>query len=94
VRHGVRLACPIVRYHPDRTSRAPLRRGGDTRPDHPPEALPPTAEAATVYRDLAATNPAHLPGLAMALNNLGGCYSGLGHPPEALPPTAEAATGP
>src|SRR3954451_137896 len=35
------------------------------------DALPPTEEAVTTYRALAADNPAYLPNLASALNNLG-----------------------
>jgi tetratricopeptide (TPR) repeat protein len=39
---------------------------------------------------LAADNPAYLPDLAMALNNLGNHYSELGRHHDALPPTEEA----
>ena len=39
------------------------------------EALPPTLEAVKTFRELSKTNPAFLPDLAMALNNLGNCYS-------------------
>ena len=44
------------------------------------EALAPTEQAATIYPELAADNPAYLPNLAMALNNLGNRYSELGQP--------------
>ena len=55
------------------------------------EALPPTLEAAEIYRKLSEANPgAFLPGLAMSLNNLGNRYSELGQREEALPPTLEA----
>ena len=54
------------------------------------DALPPTEEAVTLYRDLAADNPAYLPDLAMALNNLGNRYADLGRHHDALPPTEEA----
>ena len=37
----------------------------------PADAVPPTEEAVTLRRDQAAANPAYLPGLAMALTNLG-----------------------
>ena len=56
------------------------------------DALPPTEEAVTLYRDLAADNPAHLPNLAMALSNLGNHYAELGRYADALPPTEEAVT--
>jgi tetratricopeptide (TPR) repeat protein len=39
------------------------------------EAVAPTEEAVNLYRELAATNPAYLPDLASALNNLGVHYS-------------------
>jgi len=42
------------------------------------DALAPTEEAVTLYRELAAANPAFLPNLAMALNNLGNHYSEVG----------------
>ena len=41
---------------------------------------------------MAATNPAFLPDLAGALNNLGIRYSELGRREDALPPTEEAVT--
>ena len=56
------------------------------------EALPPTEEAVTLYRELAEHNPAYLPDLASSLNNLGGRLSNLGRRDEALPPTEEAVT--
>ncbi|MFM9110606.1 MAG: tetratricopeptide repeat protein, partial [Prochlorococcaceae cyanobacterium] len=56
------------------------------------EALAPTEEAVTVYRQLVKTNPAYLGDLAMALNNLGVRYSELGRRQEALAPTEEAVT--
>jgi tetratricopeptide (TPR) repeat protein len=56
------------------------------------EALPPTEEAVTLRRELAAANPAYLPDLAMSLNNLGIFLSQLGRRAEALPPTEEAVT--
>jgi hypothetical protein len=49
-----------------------------------------TAEAVEFYRTLAADNPAHTPGLATSLNNLGDRLSQLGRPAEGLPPTDEA----
>jgi hypothetical protein len=54
------------------------------------EALAPTEEALKIYRELAKTNPAFLPDLAMALNNLGVFLSEVGRRQEALAPTEEA----
>ncbi|MEZ5382632.1 MAG: tetratricopeptide repeat protein [Microthrixaceae bacterium] len=56
------------------------------------EALEPTQEAVTLYRELAADNPAYLNDLAMSLNNLGIRLSELGRRTEALEPTQEAVT--
>src|SRR5207244_2003341 len=38
------------------------------------DALAPSEEAVTLYRELAAQNPTFLPNLAGSLNNLGICY--------------------
>ncbi len=46
----------------------------------------------TIRRELATTNPAFRPDLAVSLNNLGIRYSELGRRDEALPPTEEAVT--
>ena len=54
------------------------------------EALAPSEEAVRIYRELSKTNPAYLPNLAMALNNLGVSLSELGRREEALAPTEEA----
>ena len=54
------------------------------------DALAPTEEAVQLYRELAAANPAFLPDLASALNNLGIRYSEVGRRQDALPPTEEA----
>jgi tetratricopeptide (TPR) repeat protein len=54
------------------------------------DALGPTEEAIRLYRELAATNPAFLPDLAMALNNLGNYYSDVGRWQDALAPGEEA----
>ncbi|MEV4207796.1 tetratricopeptide repeat protein [Nocardia salmonicida] len=54
------------------------------------EALAPTEEAVALYRDLAADNPAYLPDLAGALNDLGIRLSEVGRRTEALAPTNEA----
>ena len=54
------------------------------------EAVAPTEEAVNAYRGLAADNPAFLPDLAMALNNLGIRYSEVGRPAEAVAPAEEA----
>ena len=43
-----------------------------------------------IYRELSQSNPAFLPDLAGALNNLGAHYSNLGRREEALQPTEEA----
>jgi lipopolysaccharide biosynthesis regulator YciM len=45
-----------------------------------------------IYRVLSQSNPAFLPDLAGALNNLGICYRGLNSREEALKPTEEAVT--
>ena len=57
-----------------------------------PDALAPTEEALTLYRELATDNPAYRPDLASALNNLGICYRELGRRTDALAPTEEALT--
>ncbi len=54
------------------------------------EAVAPTEEAVSLYRELATTNPAFRPDLAMALNNLGIRYSEVGRRQEAVAPTEEA----
>ena len=54
------------------------------------DALAPTEEAVQLYRDLAAANPAFLPDLAGALNNLGVRYSNLGRRARRPGPTEEA----
>ena len=54
------------------------------------DALAPTEEAVQTYRELAGTNPAFLPDLASALNNLGDRYSEVGRRQDALAPTEEA----
>jgi hypothetical protein len=57
------------------------------------DTLPPTQEAVTTFRELAAANPdRHRPDLADSLDNLGIRYSELGRPADALPPTQEAVT--
>jgi Tetratricopeptide repeat len=56
------------------------------------EALAATAEAAEIWRRLAAAQPGTFePHLARTLTNLGSLLSGLGRREEALAPTAEAA---
>ncbi|MEU8263211.1 tetratricopeptide repeat protein [Micromonospora sp. NPDC048999] len=56
------------------------------------EALTAAEEAASLYRRLAAVNPAaYLPDLASSLNNLGIQLSEVGHREEALPLAEEAA---
>ena len=52
----------------------------------------PAEEAVTLYRELAAANPAFLPDLAVALNNLGIRYSEVGRRQDALAPAEEAVT--
>ena len=54
------------------------------------EALPPTQEAVDIHRELADTNPAFRPNLAMSLNNLGTCFSGLGRADDPWSPTLAA----
>jgi hypothetical protein len=54
------------------------------------DALAPTEEAVQLYRELAEANPAFLPNLASALNNLGNRYSEVGRRQDALAPTEEA----
>ncbi|HZV75471.1 MAG TPA: tetratricopeptide repeat protein, partial [Conexibacter sp.] len=54
------------------------------------EAVAPTEEAVELRRAQAGENPAYLPNLAMALNNLGIRYSELGRREEAVAPTEEA----
>jgi tetratricopeptide (TPR) repeat protein len=56
------------------------------------DAVPPTEEAVTLYRDQAAANPAYLPDLAIALDNLGIRYSEVGRDADAVPPAEEAVT--
>ncbi|WP_430500773.1 tetratricopeptide repeat protein [Micromonospora trifolii] len=56
------------------------------------EALKPTEEAVTVYRELVATNSAFIPDLADALNNLGIRYGEVGRRTDAVAPTEEAVT--
>ena len=56
------------------------------------DAMAPTEEAVTLYREQAAQNPAFAPDLAMALNNLGIRYSGVGRRADAVAPTEEAVT--
>jgi tetratricopeptide (TPR) repeat protein len=59
----------------------------------PGEALPPTQEAVTAWRELAAASPdRYRPDLARTLNNLGLTFSELGRPAEALPVIQEAVT--
>ena len=50
------------------------------------DALAPAEEAVRLYRELAAANPAFLPDLASALNNLGSRYSEVGRRQDALAP--------
>ena len=57
------------------------------------DALAPTEEAVRLRRELAQTNPAFLPNLATALNNLGNRYSQVGRrttpwPPPKKPPSS------
>jgi len=52
--------------------------------------MAPTEEAVQLYRELAAGNPAFLPDLASALNNLGVFFSEVGRRQEAMAPTEEA----
>ncbi|WP_222598299.1 tetratricopeptide repeat protein, partial [Lentzea tibetensis] len=56
------------------------------------EAAAPTEEATTHYRALTTDNPAYLPNLASALNNLGIRYSEIGRHNDAVAPTEEAIT--
>jgi len=56
------------------------------------DAVAPTEEAVTLYRNLAADNPTFPPDLAKALNNLGIRYSGVGRRQNAVAPTEEAVT--
>ena len=56
------------------------------------DAVAPTEEAVTLYRELAAQNPAFAPDLAMALTNLGNRYSGVGRRADAVAPPEEAVT--
>jgi len=53
------------------------------------DALTPAEEAASLYHDLAADNPAFQPDLASALNNLGIRYSEVGRHQDALTATEE-----
>ena len=56
------------------------------------DAVAPAEEAVTLHRDQAAANPAYLPDLAGALNNLGIRYSEVGRRADAVAPTEEAVT--
>ena len=56
------------------------------------DAVAPAEEAVTLYRDLAAANPAYLPDLAGALTNLGNRYSEVGRRADAVAPAEEAVT--
>ena len=58
----------------------------------PLQAVAPAEDAATLYRELATTDPAYQPDLAGALNNLGACYSEVGRRADAVAPTEEAVT--
>ena len=57
------------------------------------DALAPAEEAVELYRDQAADNPAYLPDLAMALNNLGNRYSDAGSPEHAEAAWQETLSG-
>ena len=57
---------------------------------HLKDAVAPTEEATGIYRDLASVDPAFVPGLAQALNNLGVCYRDVGRHQDAIAPTHEA----
>lgn len=54
------------------------------------EALTAGQNALSAWRDLSRTNPAHDPGLAASLSNLGGLLSEVGRHKEALIPAQEA----
>lgn len=54
------------------------------------DALPPTQEAVTLYRDLATPDSMHRPDLAKALINLGSCYANVGQHSEAISSMLEA----
>ena len=54
------------------------------------DAVAPAEEAVQLYRDLARDNPAFLPDLASALNNLGIRYSEVGRRQDAVAPAEEA----
>jgi tetratricopeptide (TPR) repeat protein len=54
------------------------------------EALAPAEEGVRLRRELAEANPAFLPDLAMALNNLGNRYTEVGRLQDALAPAEEA----
>jgi hypothetical protein len=56
------------------------------------EAVAPTEEAVTLYREQAAANPAYQPDLAAALDNLGVRYSAVGRRHDAIAPAEEAAS--
>ncbi|MFI6232810.1 tetratricopeptide repeat protein, partial [Micromonospora sp. NPDC050784] len=56
------------------------------------DAVAPGEEAVTTYQELAATNPAFLPDLASALNNLGNHYGEVGRRSDAVAPGEEAVT--
>lgn len=58
--------------------------------DRPADALPPTQEAVTIYRELAAANPDRYRPLPDALHNLGLRYSELGKTAEANAARQEA----
>ena len=66
--------------------RQPLQRAGAP----PGGAGPRRGSRPDLYRELAGRNPAFLPDLASALNNLGNRYSELGRRQEALAPAEEA----
>ena len=54
------------------------------------EAVAPTEEAVTIYRELAAAHPAFLNGLASSLNNLGNRYAEIGRTDESAAARAGA----
>ncbi len=58
---------------------------------HRQDAIAPAEEAVQLRRALAGDNPAYLPGLAMALSNLGICYGEVGRHQDAIAPVEEAA---
>jgi tetratricopeptide (TPR) repeat protein len=56
------------------------------------DAITPAEEAVILVRVQAAANPAYLPNLAIALNNLGTFYSEVGRHADAITPAEEAVT--